>query len=614
MTLKSFLPMIYERKLIMKKNVVKLIALSMLPLSLMSFKGNEEVSSLSVTTESTVGRNIKKAYTPTFDTSKISNYDFNTAKNIESLLEVSYGRNEDGVDDFTRTYYGLKLNKLWGLPEAKNKEFAVLALVRFDYDPNTERKNPNFISNYRKFTWNDLYVADSSTGQKTINLIPFGAEGEIGTGDVGTDLGNPTSQWDAAYVFFVDDPNVLNDGESKEVYVNVDSPTTLDQIKEGIHLQNVFGTDLPVEYKVKEGSSEYNPSKLGTYSYTISGSSNGQTSTATLNIIVKDITAPTIENPTQVSIPYSQGLKVSDFEGKFTASDNATDKGGTIEEIMYFVGDTQIDKDHPYTLTAEQIKAHKINITVKVQDSSGNEGTGNFDVLLTDDKAPEILVNGNPVGEGAKFKTALKTFSNAEAAKQAFLAGFTASDEYDAETPVVEVVDFPNLDNVRVGDNEVTLSAVDKAGNRKNLKVIVEVTNDQLPVFIFDDFLISATSNNPLTADQITTLIADHLYETTNTVVSNEDIRVASSFYEENAKRPGRYTVQYTYKQPDGNYSDAQSVDVLVSGANETSWWDDFTKSMSDFFQRLGNWFTGKGFKTNAEIHDEEILSQGKEE
>lgn len=600
--------MIYERKRIMKKNAVKLIALSMLPLSLMSFKGKKEVSSLSVMTESTVGRNIKKAYTPSYDTSKIGDSFF--WSDYVSLMKTN--RNESSVPIISgaiaeTTEYSLDLSELWKLPEAKNKEFAVVAFIRNDVYGNGK------VEYYQQFD-EDEYSAKTRFDW-TVSLVPVGTEGYLRSRSLKNTIENSTiPEFHDIYAVFVDDPHVLKDGESKDVYVNVDSPTTLDQIKEGIHVQNSFGSDVPVEYKVKEGSSEYDPSRLGTYSYSVSGSSNGQTSTITLNIIVKDITAPIITNPTQVSVPYSQGLKVSDLEGKFVVSDNASDKGGTIGEINYSVGNTKIDRDHPYTFTSDEIKSHKVQVSMNVADSSGNYGTAQFDVLLTDDKAPEILTNGKPVEEGAKFKTALKTFSNAEAAKQAFLAGFTALDEYDAETPVVEVVDFPNLDNVRVGDNEVTLSAVDKAGNRKNLKVIVEVTNDQLPVFIFDDFLISATSNNPLTADQITTLIADHLYKTTNTVVSNEDIRVASSFYEENAKRPGKYTVQYTYKQPDGNYSDAQSVDVLVSGANETSWWDDFTKSMSDFFQRLGNWFTGKGFKTNAEIHDEEILSQGKEE
>lgn len=592
----------------MKKNAVKLIALSMLPLSLMSFKGKKEVSSLSVMTESTVGRNIKKAYTPSYDTSKIGDSFF--WSDYVSLMKTN--RNESSVPIISgaiaeTTEYSLDLSELWKLPEAKNKEFAVVAFIRNDVYGNGK------VEYYQQFD-EDEYSAKTRFDW-TVSLVPVGTEGYLRSRSLKNTIENSTiPEFHDIYAVFVDDPHVLKDGESKDVYVNVDSPTTLDQIKEGIHVQNSFGSDVPVEYKVKEGSSEYDPSRLGTYSYSVSGSSNGQTSTITLNIIVKDITAPIITNPTQVSVPYSQGLKVSDLEGKFVVSDNASDKGGTIGEINYSVGNTKIDRDHPYTFTSDEIKSHKVQVSMNVADSSGNYGTAQFDVLLTDDKAPEILTNGKPVEEGAKFKTALKTFSNAEAAKQAFLAGFTALDEYDAETPVVEVVDFPNLDNVRVGDNEVTLSAVDKAGNRKNLKVIVEVTNDQLPVFIFDDFLISATSNNPLTADQITTLIADHLYKTTNTVVSNEDIRVASSFYEENAKRPGKYTVQYTYKQPDGNYSDAQSVDVLVSGANETSWWDDFTKSMSDFFQRLGNWFTGKGFKTNAEIHDEEILSQGKEE
>lgn len=598
----------------MKKRIVKLIALSMLPMTLMSFKGKEEIEQVD---GNKIISQIKKAYTPTFDSSKVDKQYLSSIGSyisIESLLEEEHAPDEStGQPDPNAIYYLLDLSDLWNLPQAKNAEFAVLAFVEWEYrDIVTGEKNHGEVSNYDKVL-SDSFLATSSTGKQDINVIPFGSTGSYATDTYSSGIGSAAWKWDDAIVVFVNDPNVLRDGESKDVYVNVDNPTTLDQIKTGIHLQDTFGNDVPVQYAVKDGSKEYDPSKLGTYSYVISGESHGQAVSATLNIIVKDTVAPTISNPTPVSVPYSQGLKLSDLDGKFVASDNATDKGGTIDPLQYFVGDTQIDSDHPYAIPVDQAKTGRLSLTVKATDSSGNLASSDFDVTITDDKSPEILSGGKEVAEGAKFKTSLKLFQNADSAKSAFLAGFSAQDEIDSDAPSVEVVNFPTLDNVVVGDNEVTLSAVDHAGNRKNVNVIVEVTNDQLPVFVFDSFLVSATSDNPLTADQLATLVSDHLYNSLNVVVSKEDIRVASSNYEENARRPGKYSVQYTYRQADGTYSDAGSFDVMVSGAKETSWWDDFIKALSDFFQRLWNWLRGKGWKTNAEIHDEEVLSSGKD-
>lgn len=652
--------MIYERKRIMKKNAVKLIALSMLPLSLMSFKPMTPMSlkggpilkeniSQQKSNRTNFGsysyssdlynQDLYATYTvfqPTQDN------DFNTVYLYVPLFSALYNDENfaEPYQSFLLDFYKLKQVPPDGVSFEEKGELLLANHDERNQDMpfwNIPKESSKYVSFY------GTPGADSSLSQSSVLRVDLTAYYKDVLGFEYFDVKNPDYQeFNVRFSgppplrheqtrFVIDEEGKIVDykslpvpyfegeyhissGGKKDVYVNIDNPISLDQIKSGIKGKDLFGSDVPLTYSVKKESSEYNPLRLGTYSYDVIGTAYGQTATATLNIIVKDITAPAISNPTQVSIPYSQGLKISDLESKFTASDNATNKGGTIGEIMYFVGDTQIDKDHPYTFTAEQIKANKINITVKVHDSSGNEAVADFEVLLIDDKAPEILTNGKPVEEGARFKTALNTFSNAESAKQAFLAGFTALDEYDPFNPVVEIVNFPNLDNVRIGDNEVTLSAVDEAGNRKNLKVIVEVTNDQLPVFIFDDFLISATVENPLTADQLSTLISDYLYETTNTVVSNEDIRVASSFYEENAKRPGKYTVAYNYKQANGTYSDSKSVDILVSGGDQIPWWDLLVKNISDFFQRLGNWFMGKGFKTNAEIHDEEILSQGKEE
>ena len=129
----------------------------------------------------------------------------------------------------------------------------------------------------------------------------------------------------------------LEDGETAEIYVNVDDPWTIDQILANVSAEDLLGEDVEVKC-TEEEKAKYDETKLGVYTITITATDKYlQSSTAYLEIHVIDIVNPIIALAPSKSFVFSTGdtLEFDKISEYFTITDNGTDHGGTIGSPTY---------------------------------------------------------------------------------------------------------------------------------------------------------------------------------------------------------------------------------------------------------------------------------------
>ena len=160
---------------------------------------------------------------------------------------------------------------------------------------------------------------------------------------------------------------------------------------------------------------------------------------------------------------------------------------------------------------------------------------------------------------------------------------------------------------IHVGEYTVKLQAHDVSGNFGSLTVEVEVLSDVPPVFILSDALIQATTDSPLSSDQIEKVIVNGIY-------SNDTVNELSfddGEYQEGKLKAGTYAVPYQIKYVSAETHEEEEesgilqVDVVgeeQKEEEELDWWSAFCKWWIDGFQCLWNWLCGRGWYTNAEL------------
>lgn len=385
----------------------------------------------------------------------------------------------------------------------------------------------------------------------------------------------------------------LNSGGTKDVYINVDSPSSLDEIKAGISAQDLFGADLPVQYAVKEGSKEYDSSKLGTYSYTLTATdSYGQTATATLNINVVDTTGPVISEEQALRIGYSKKLTYEMLKNHFRITDNGSSKGGTIGEPSFFIGETEVTMDSPYSLNSDMAKAKTLSVKVSVVDSSANKSEKTFAINVLDDVAPSL----NWKDEKPTDSTITIGLSNSLTYTTSDITKlFSANDEVDGDiSSKISVKE--NVRFNKVGRYEFTITANDSAGNSAELPVIVNVIQDIPPVFIISNSLVMADKSHPLSSADVENLVINGIFKGKYVNRNSPDFFVACSDYLNHSKVEGDYSINYSVpfqeKESSGEVTGEQKVatgsltirvkDSLTSeNSKETIW-----NSIIDFHSR----------------------------
>lgn len=290
----------------MKNNIFKFIALSMLPLSLMSFKGNLggiDSSYLAIKKAQENGEKELFAYSGSFANGNYSRrpvgpstweheFSFNPPNSLYDRF-VPGGRNILKIPMF---YIEESVEKTLGGSLVFNVESDIygnhkIPILSYGLSSESNDNNDNFASYLGKrysfadgvydhsvlidkfaaidlnsllsskikdFDFRRVYSGSFSSGLSLVLHSP----GDELAGVYFGGLGEKQNWVDFSPRFPVIEGG-FRDGQTKDVYVNVDTPSSFDQIKAGISAYDLFGADVPVEYSVKEGSKEYDPNNIG---------------------------------------------------------------------------------------------------------------------------------------------------------------------------------------------------------------------------------------------------------------------------------------------------------------------------------------------------------------
>lgn len=407
-------------------------------------------------------------------------------------------------------------------------------------------------------------------------------------------------------------PATLSDGGTKDLYYSVDANTSQETIVGGVSAKDLFGADVDVSVN----TSDYVSGKVGNYTIVLQATdSYGQTATATLYIHVVDRTSPVISKKSDISVRYGSSLSKDDVLSHYSITDNVdTAFTYTWSEPANFKWETSLAFGN-YT------------IGLVVKDTAGNTTSVNIPVNVYDDVPPTIVRK-----DGGSDVTLIYGYSTSYALTlEKILALFSASDTVSGGCDVY--VKSGNIDT-SVGDHSIIIASKDGQGNEAVKTVNYHIQADIPPVFILSDSLVQCTSDIKLSVNDLTALVASIVEsnstvsmklalrprmsdKATNIIINEDDYAAYVANYD---KAGGTYQVRYTYDDANGQVQSGK-LNISIVGETETkkigffeqisNFWntyiakpftDFFTKSVPEFFQKLGNWITFKGFKTNAEV------------
>ena len=397
-------------------------------------------------------------------------------------------------------------------------------------------------------------------------------------------------------------PSTLQDGETAEVYVNVDDPLSIEQILANVRAEDLLGESVEVQCTAEE-KAKYKPSTIGSYKVTVTATDNyGQMATCYLNIHVVDTVAPTISLVKAFDFTVVSTLQFSRISEYVSITDNGTDHGGSIGDPSYAIDGQAFDSDR--TWQANDVGDHKLKVTVA--DSSGNTSTKEFSIVVRDTQAPVITMKDGGDGNLLIGLSRVLGFT-----KEEFLELFQATDNVTSSGEIVMDVEGEFIPS-KVGSYDITVIATDKAGNKGTYTCHVTVDADLPPVFILSDALVGATAENPLSSSQIQMIVTNAIYAGKD--VSN--VLIDDSKYQANAKRAGSYPVTYSVqvRNADGSVTTENgkmTVRVAKDGASsedELSAWERFCRWWTDGWQCFCNWFRGvfTKFEWDCWITDEQ--------
>ena len=167
------------------------------------------------------------------------------------------------------------------------------------------------------------------------------------------------------------------DGETAFV-TTVDDPITESEIRS--YLSAIDETDGNITHLITLSSDNYtaNNDTLGTYELTYSVTdSGGNTATLTVNVIVKDVLAPTWNTSKQnVTVSYTATFDIEAYKSELGALDNY-DPSGSIT--------ISIDAN---TYTASKTIPGTYQVVYSLEDLSGNSSLAEVNVTVIDDVKP----------------------------------------------------------------------------------------------------------------------------------------------------------------------------------------------------------------------------------
>lgn len=325
------------------------------------------------------------------------------------------------------------------------------------------------------------------------------------------------------------------DGETAFV-TTVDDPITESEIRS--YLSAIDETDGNITHLITLSSDNYtaNNDTLGTYDliYSVTDS-GGNTATLTVNVIVKDVLAPTWNTSKQnVTVSYTSTFDIEAYKSELGALDNY-DPSGSVT--------ISIDAN---TYTASKTIPGTYQVVYSLEDLSSNSSLAEVNVTVIDDVKPTF--------SGAT--TITKPLSTAMTITQ-IKSQITANDAIDGNlTTSIQVVsdDYTGNGN-KYGDYDIQFSVTDNSGNIAYHTITVQVIDDIAPIFyVRDGYFVAVDQVVSLTQQDF----IDILVATNQITVSGSgtvEIYELLNEYEGNESTPGIYALSFQAVTQSGDES-----------------------------------------------------------
>lgn len=323
------------------------------------------------------------------------------------------------------------------------------------------------------------------------------------------------------------------------IYTSYDNPIkTADISKKIKSYDNITGFNNPViliQDNYKDAQS------LGDYSlvYKTVDSSNLE-STLTVNVSIVDSTPPEIIGDDEIIWDcYKNAPDPYYFRMNYTAFDNVD---GNLTANLKVVNNAL--GMYEYGVPAEY------KIVLEVIDQAGNVGQ-KIVTLKTSDITPPVLeledltINLSSLGNvifGEFYDNVIAKISD-------------NSKYYEKEITVNEIVGRLGF----IGEYEVTVTARDKTGNKTVKTAKIRVIDDILPEFYIYEELLTTSTNEAYSLNEIKEVISENLY---SSGILYDSITLISCDYLSNEEKPGEYSVKYVYTYKDSSNYVVGSIKV----------------------------------------------------
>ncbi|EPY2526780.1 LapB repeat-containing protein [Listeria monocytogenes] len=299
---------------------------------------------------------------------------------------------------------------------------------------------------------------------------------------------------------------------------------------------------------------------LGTYPVTLTSTdSAGNKGTKDVTIRVLDNEKPVItvlNSPLSMTVEAARALTENSLlqSGGVTAVDNYDLPSGSVLTAIKqpLILQTNFSEVFP---DVSKIKAGTYAITVNTTDSSGNKADEKtINITVTDTVAP-VITASNVTYHINSTKTEADFLSDAKV---------IATDNNDSASDITITSDYATVVKLdKTGTYEVTLTAIDKAGNSSTEKVNVSVEKN-LPVIKTDKTSQEYAGKSVISNTQF---LIDINAQVTDEEYSN--LSVTSDFATAvNLSKMGTYTVTLEAQDPKGNKAKPVKITVNVVNTN----------------------------------------------
>lgn len=472
-----------------------------------------------------------------------------------------------------------------------------------------------------------FFVVSKPDFISSLSSLSFGYEGGVSLSDVRSSFVHKT-----VFIKFYNftPSSSLQSGQTKDIFIDVDSGYTKEQIISSVHSVDLFGADVPVS--VASGLDAFDPSRIGVYTLGLKAvDSFGQSATATLIVHICDYRKPVITQTRPFSFVASKGqsLTYGDLADYFSVTDNGVAHGSSLSVSYTYDGDA-VDASFSKTFEASDFGVHHIGI--RAVDGSMNEASATATLTVADGTAPVLTRrDGGPVGAKVTIGVSKILTMKLSDITQHFRAMDDVDGDVSSTLTGLSESDLKFFGNThKVGSYTLTIVASDKAGNRVTQAVPVEIVADIPPVFIIADTLVYTDTANPLDVGQISLIVSNGILKGRRLA----SLSVDATAYLGNENKEGTYHVPYEYTLQDDLKSahrllSAGSSDVLVGSfdivvqkskdgvkaspdkakgffARISDWF----RSVGRWFGKLGNWFRGvfRHFDFRCFLDDEDYL------